>query len=235
MEKSEQKKRVAIAYLRTSSSTNVGPEKDSDKRQRQAIEIYASAAGFEIAREYYDAGVSGTLVMEDRPEGLKMMNYIKSNHVDAIIVENAGRFARDERAQLEGRDFLKEQGVELIPADMPDCFTNESPSKKFMRRVMEAYVIMDKESLVERMRVARDRQRKKKGRCEGKKPAPPEAIAMAVKLRKQGLSLRAISAKMAEAGHFVMLKGEPTDRPYTAASVKYMIENLSEGVLSDEI
>ena len=32
----------AIAYLRTSSATNVGADKDSDKRQRQAIEALAS-------------------------------------------------------------------------------------------------------------------------------------------------------------------------------------------------
>ena len=31
------KKIQAVAYLRTSSATNVGPDKDSDKRQRQAI------------------------------------------------------------------------------------------------------------------------------------------------------------------------------------------------------
>jgi hypothetical protein len=29
----------AIAYLRTSSATNAGPDKDSDKRQRAAIAI----------------------------------------------------------------------------------------------------------------------------------------------------------------------------------------------------
>jgi hypothetical protein len=33
--------RKAVAYLRTSSRTNVGADKDSDKRQRAAIEAYA--------------------------------------------------------------------------------------------------------------------------------------------------------------------------------------------------
>jgi hypothetical protein len=31
----------AIAYLRTSSAANVGPDKDSDKRQREAINAFA--------------------------------------------------------------------------------------------------------------------------------------------------------------------------------------------------
>ena len=45
----------AVAYLRTSSAANVGADKDSDKRQRAAIEAYAKRAGFTIVDEYYDA------------------------------------------------------------------------------------------------------------------------------------------------------------------------------------
>ena len=36
----------AIAYLRTSSATNAGPDKDSDKRQRVAIAAFAKAHGY---------------------------------------------------------------------------------------------------------------------------------------------------------------------------------------------
>ena len=36
----------AIAYLRTSSAANIGSDKDSDKRQRAAIEAFAKRAGF---------------------------------------------------------------------------------------------------------------------------------------------------------------------------------------------
>src|SRR4051812_47397343 len=40
-------KRVeAVAYIRTSSAANIGTGKDSDKRQRAAIEGYAKRAGF---------------------------------------------------------------------------------------------------------------------------------------------------------------------------------------------
>ena len=38
----------AVAYLRTSSAANVGANKDSDKRQRVAIQAFARRAGFEI-------------------------------------------------------------------------------------------------------------------------------------------------------------------------------------------
>lgn len=49
----------AIAHLRTSSAGNVGADKDSDKRQRQAIEGFARHAGYELVGEFYDAAGSG--------------------------------------------------------------------------------------------------------------------------------------------------------------------------------
>jgi hypothetical protein len=39
---------LAVAYLRTSSAANVGADKDSDKRQRAAVEAFAKHAGFTI-------------------------------------------------------------------------------------------------------------------------------------------------------------------------------------------
>ena len=60
-------KRPAVAYLRTSSSTNVGEDKDSEKRQTAAIQAYAKRAGYEIvAPAYYDAAVSGADSIEGR-------------------------------------------------------------------------------------------------------------------------------------------------------------------------
>jgi hypothetical protein len=49
----------AVAYIRTSSAANVGADKDSDKRQRAAIEGYARRAGFTLVCEFNDAAVSG--------------------------------------------------------------------------------------------------------------------------------------------------------------------------------
>lgn len=218
----------ATAYLRTSSATNVGAEKDSDKRQREAIRVYAAANKIEVAKEFYDAGVSGVLPVEEREQFSEMVQYMKRTGIGIILVENIGRFARDQRAQLNGYDDLKKNGFELIPVDMPDFFTNESPTNRFLRGIMMLYAVMEKESLVEKMKVARDRKRKENGKCEGKLRAPHEAVALAKKLKEDGLSLRNISAELEKAGFTVMQKKGDTGKPYTAASIKYMIENFGE-------
>ena len=48
----------------------VGVDKDSDKRQRAAIEALAKAAGYDIVGEFYDAAVSGADPVADRLEML---------------------------------------------------------------------------------------------------------------------------------------------------------------------
>jgi hypothetical protein len=49
----------AIAYLRTSSAANVGADKNSGRRQREAIQAFARRAGYKLVAEFYDAAVSG--------------------------------------------------------------------------------------------------------------------------------------------------------------------------------
>jgi hypothetical protein len=56
----------AVAYIRTSSAANVGPDKDSDKRQRAAIESFAKRTGFALVAEFTDAAVSGADPIESR-------------------------------------------------------------------------------------------------------------------------------------------------------------------------
>jgi DNA invertase Pin-like site-specific DNA recombinase len=79
--------------LRTSSAANVGSDKDSDKRQRQAIEAFAKRVGFELVGEFNDAAVSGADHLDARPGFAAMLAYIPSNGARIILVETASRFA----------------------------------------------------------------------------------------------------------------------------------------------
>ena len=59
--------RTAVAYFRTSSAANVGADKDTVQRQRDAVTAYAEAHGLEIVREFHDAAVSGADPIDRRP------------------------------------------------------------------------------------------------------------------------------------------------------------------------
>src|SRR5262245_4159021 len=133
------KKRVeAIAYLRTSSATNVGADKHSDKRQREAIQAFAKSAGFVIVGEVYDAAVSGSDEVQARPGFAAMLERIKGNGVRTIVVETANRFARDLIVQETGHRMLREQGIEVIAADSPSSFVDDGPTATLVRQVLGA-------------------------------------------------------------------------------------------------
>ena len=128
------KLRLAVAYLRTSSAASVGADKDSDKRQRAAIEAFAKRAGFTIVEEYYDAAVSGADPVDQRPGFCEMLQRLATNGAKTIIVESPDRFARDLAVQLAGHDMLNGLGIAIIPASAPDFFTEDTPTAVLVRK-----------------------------------------------------------------------------------------------------
>jgi DNA invertase Pin-like site-specific DNA recombinase len=208
----------AFAYLRTSSAANVGADKDSDKRQRLAIVTYAKTHGIELVGEFYDADTKGAEPVHARLAFAQMLATIAGNGVRTIIVETASRFARDLIVQETGFAYLRDLGISLIAADDPDAFTAETPTAILVRQVLGAVAQFEKASLVAKLKGARDRKRMREGRCEGRKPAPEAAQRLARRLRRKGLSLRAIADGLAAQGFLA-----PSGKPYLAQSVKVMI------------
>jgi DNA invertase Pin-like site-specific DNA recombinase len=210
----------AIAYLRTSSAANVGADKDSDKRQRAAIEAFAKANGYAIVDEFYDPGVSGADVVTERPGFAAMLDRIAGNGVRVILVESPDRFARDLAVQLAGHDYLKALGITLIPASAPDFFLEDTPTAVLVRQVLGAIAQFEKASLVAKLKAARERKRKATGRCEGNKPLSetrPDVVALAREL-SASKSYRAISAELAARG-LVTRNG----KPFAASQIQRML------------
>jgi DNA invertase Pin-like site-specific DNA recombinase len=53
--------------------TYVGADKDSESRQREAIEAFARRAGYELVSEFYDAAVSRADPIDARPGFANML------------------------------------------------------------------------------------------------------------------------------------------------------------------
>jgi DNA invertase Pin-like site-specific DNA recombinase len=219
--------RKAVAYLRTSSRANVGPDKDSDKRQLAAIHAYAKAAGFEIVETFYDAAVSGADRVDDRPGFAKMLERLLSNGARSILVESPDRFARDLMVQLAGHDMLKAKGITLIAASAPTFFVEDTPTAVLVRQVLGAVAQFEKATTVAKLAAARKRKRIATGvKVEGRKShaeARPDVVklakALARKKPKGGkLSLRAIAAELAARG-FLNERG----RPFNPKSIAAML------------
>ena len=187
MTKRRRKTAPALAYLRTSSAANIGADKDSEKRQRAAIEAFAKRAGFEIIDGYYDAAVSGADRIEHRPGFTNLLEHLEGDDVKTIIVETANRFARDLVVQETGFHMLRQLGYDLIAADSPNSFLEDTPTADLIRQVLGAVSQFEKASLVAKLKGARDRKRREKGKCEGRKSHAekrPGTVALAKRLHR---------------------------------------------------
>lgn len=222
----------AVAYLRTSSAANSrGADKDSDKRQREAIQRFAKGTGYDLVAEYYDAAVSGADPIETRPGFAAMLDQIEGNGVRVVIVEDVSRFARDLLVQEIGLVALARRGVTVLTSTGDDLTNSDDPMKKVMRQVAGAFAEFEKARLVAKLRHARDRKRDKGERVEGRTPAHelyPRAVSEAKRLRRaspktgERMSFRDISARLARDGHLTK-----AGKPFTATAVKRMVEGPS--------
>jgi DNA invertase Pin-like site-specific DNA recombinase len=89
---------------------------------------------------------------------------IEGNGVRTIIVETASRFARDLMVQEVGHAKLRERGIDLIAADNPGSFIDDTPTAKLVRQVLGAISEFDKAMTVAKLRGAREQKRREAGK-----------------------------------------------------------------------
>lgn len=222
----------ALGYLRTSSATNAGPDKDSGKRQRIAIEAFAMQSGFVIGPDdwYYDEAVSGATELHKRPGWAAMMARIYSNGVRHIICESADRFARDAFVLEGGIRDLGREGVTLLTSKGQNLTERRDHDANMTRQIYAAFAEHEKARLVAKLKGSRDRKSAELGhRIEGPKPMHerrPEVVLLVKRLRKTNrvsgkqMSFRDIAEALTAAGHL-----NDRGKPFTAGSVK----NLADG------
>lgn len=216
----------AVAYFRTSSETNVGADKDTLKRQREAVTKFARAAGYDLIAEYSDDAVKGSDPVDQRPGFAAMLDHIAGNGVRTIIVETASRFARDLIVQETGWRMLRDAGITLIAADSPDAFLDDTPTAVMIRQILGSVSQFEKAMLVAKLKGARDRKKAATGKCGGRKSyveRNADMVALAKKLARYPVnghkrSLREIAAEL-EAQGYVAASG----KPFAATAVARMI------------
>ena len=190
-------------FHETSSAANVGEDKDSQKRQRFAVETFAKRTGYEIVDSYYDAAVSGADALDARAGFAEALKRIAANGVRTIIVETASRFARDLIVAETGFRRLRDAGITLIAADAPS-FLDDTPTSAFIRQVLAAVQELDKAMIVSKLKGARQRKRATGVKVEGRKSygeAVPATVERAKALKSEGLTLRQVADRLSSEGH----------------------------------
>lgn len=198
----------AVAYLRVSGKSQI--EGDGFPRQQQAIEGIAEKLNLKIVRTFQEDGISGASKWEERPAFVEMIAFLmESASTKTIVVENLSRLAREYVTQDAILMLLASRGIDLISADTGENITDAikgDPMKKFIIQIQASVWELDKNSLVRKLRAARQRKKEQTGRCEGQLPygAKSEeqvALQAMLVLRREGRTVRTIAALLNETGH----------------------------------
>tara|TARA_Y100000031_G_C8139635_1_gene346947 strand:- start:4 stop:552 length:549 start_codon:yes stop_codon:yes gene_type:complete len=178
----------------------------------------------EVTACFYDAAVSGADAIEDRPGFNALLTAIESNGVRTMVCEDASRFARSVIAQELGVLALIKRGVKVFTASGEDLTATDDPARVMMRQVAGSFAEYERTRLVAKLKAARDRKRAETGRCEGRKPPPPELVKEAKRLRRRSprtgkrRSLRTVARELAAVGF-----NSPTGKPYSAEGIKQLL------------
>jgi DNA invertase Pin-like site-specific DNA recombinase len=202
-------------YTRVSTARQSDLGESLDVQQRQ-ISGYATMIGVTIDHAFIERGVSGAKPLGDRPAGCALLNQLQPG--DTIITTKIDRMFRSALDALNMLARFKERGISLHITTLGGDTTGNGISK-LMFLILSGVAEMEREQISERVSDMKADQRSRgrylggimpfgfKAVPDGEKgkrlepiPEQQKAIKRMVALRKQGLSLRAIQAKLIEAG-----------------------------------
>lgn len=158
----------AVSYLRVSGLGQV--DGDGFERQRQSIARFAAATGLVVAEEFHEDGVSGATDLDDRPALLAALTRVTEGDAKVVVVERADRLARDLMVQEAIVRQFADAGARLLTADGVDLTDDGDPTRRLLRQIVGAVAEWEKRCTVIKLRAARERMRRTKGYCEGRKP-----------------------------------------------------------------
>ncbi len=218
----------AVAYLRVSGKGQV--DGDGFKRQASVIASFARSRKIKVLEEYRDEGVSGTKPLADRPGLSRLLERVLSNGVRVVLVEQASRLARD---LIQGELILRElrdAGLVVIAADSGADLSagSDEPTAKLIRQVLGAVSEFEKSALVSKLRAARARIRRTRGRCEGVKPYGESEIERRALARLKQLARKPRGGKrrsLREIADTLTAEGFPTrsGRPWSRSTVHSLL------------
>ncbi len=138
---------------------------------------YCGLHGLEIYDFYLDEGVSGTVPVENRPAGSRLLADALQGRFGAVCVYRLDRLARTALEILRTNQRLGEAKVVLI--SMGENFDTSTPSGKFFMTTLGGIAEIERETIAERMRLGKDRALR-----EGRWPGGPPPYGYALAQRR---------------------------------------------------
>lgn len=172
---------------------------------RQVAELtqFCTQAGWTIQKVFANK-VSGVKAVEERPEILDMIDYVKGNHVDKVVCLEISRLGRNTLEALKVIQVLNDNGIALYVKNYNLCTLNPdgkvNPVASLICTILLEIAQMERLTIVERMSSGR-KQYIERCRREGIKMGRPSTYRKTdeeykaqypkeISLLRKGISLR---------------------------------------------
>lgn len=156
----------AALYCRVSTMEQV-TEGYSIGVQKEKLQKYAEAQSYVIVGTYSDEGFSGKDLM--RPEMERLINDVKANKVDIVLIYKLDRLSRHVKDVLELVELFDKYKVTLY--SLNENLDLSSPFGRAALKMSATFSELERETIVERMEMGKHaRARSGKYSCPGKAP-----------------------------------------------------------------
>jgi site-specific DNA recombinase len=136
----------AAIYLRV--STEEQRERQSIATQRDFAERFCALHEIPVADYYADDGISGTVPLEQRPEGTRLLDDARAKKVGAVLVYKLDRLGREPRLILNAVKELEDLGAQV--KSMTEPFDTSTPAGRFLLTILSGVAGLERENIIQR-------------------------------------------------------------------------------------
>jgi len=130
------------------------------KAQEEKLKSYAKGMQYDVFSTYIDDGYSGSSI--NRPALTKLINDIKSNNIDIVLIYKLDRLSRNVKNVLELVELFKQYKVTLF--SLNENLDLSSPFGRAALKMSATFSELERETIVERMMMGKA-QRVKQGKA----------------------------------------------------------------------
>ena len=204
----------AVGYVRVSSATQL--DGYGLASQEKDLRKCAKAHGLKLIGILRDEGVSGSLEAVDRPGLGEALARLESGEAEVLLLPRLDRLARKLTIQEAALAQVWRHGGRVVACDQGEVAKDDpgDPMRTAMRQMMGVFGQLERAMIVARLRRGRQMKSDLGGYAQGRPPygfraeggelvaAPEEheAIKLAKRLRKRGLSYREIADRLQAEG-----------------------------------
>ncbi len=123
---------------------------------KKYFDLHRPSENIEGYEMYLDEGVSGTLPMEERPEGARLLADARGGRFSAVYFYRLDRLARSTQVVLNTYNELEKINVSI--KSMTEAFDTGTPVGKFFMTLLASIAALERDTILERTQLGKERK-----------------------------------------------------------------------------